>query len=100
MKKILVRYKVMASKVAENETLVKEVYKQLHEAGIEGFHYITLKLADGVSFVHIAFADTEESNEQFTQLPAFKNFQQGIKERCEELPVATPVTQIGSYNFS
>ncbi len=99
MKKIFVRYKVKTDKVTENETLVKEVYKQLHANKIDGFHYTTIKLADGVSFVHIAFVDTEEANTTFNQLPAFKNFQANIKERCEELPAATQFTVIGSYNF-
>ncbi|PSL44328.1 hypothetical protein CLV51_106194 [Chitinophaga niastensis] len=99
MKKVLVRYKVKADKVTENETLVKEVYKQLNENKIDGFHYCTFKLGDGVSFVHIAFADTEEANTAFSNLPAFKNFQANIKDRCEELPVASPVTIIGSSDF-
>jgi quinol monooxygenase YgiN len=99
MKKILVRYKVKADKVAENELLVKEVYKQLHETNIAGFHYTTLKLADGVSFVHIAFADTEEANTAFSNLAAFKKFQANIKDRCEEQPVVSAVTEIGSYNL-
>ncbi len=100
MKKNLVRYKVLASKVAENEILVKEVYKQLHETQIDGFHYATFKLADGVSFVHIAFVDNEEANKAFSNLTAFKNFQANIKDRCEELPVVSPITEIGSYNFT
>jgi hypothetical protein len=99
MKKILVRYKVKADQVAENESLVREVYKQLHETKIDGFHYTTLKLADGVSFIHIAFADTEEANTEFNKLSAFKNFQANIKDRCEEVPVANQITVIGSYNF-
>jgi hypothetical protein len=99
MKKILVRYKVKVDKVAENETLVKAVYQQLKEKGMEGFSYCTFKLADGVSFVHIALAANEEINAAFTSLPAFRDFQAGIKDRCDELPVAGPATVIGSYNF-
>jgi hypothetical protein len=99
MKKLLIRYKVKADRVAENENLVKEVYKQLHERNIDGFHYTTIKLEDGVSFIHIAFVDKEEANAAFNQLPAFKNFQANIKDRCEELPVVNQITVIGSYNF-
>ena len=99
MKKLLIRYKVKADKVAENESLVKEVYKQLHENKIDGFHYTTLKLEDGVSFIHIAFVDKEEANAAFNQLPAFKSFQANIKDRCEEPPVVNQITVIGSYNF-
>jgi hypothetical protein len=31
-------------------------------------------------------------------LPEFKAFTAGIKERCEELPVSTEWTEIGSYD--
>src|ERR1700712_5897042 len=99
MKKILVRYKLKADKVTENETLVKKVYEQLHEERIEGFHYCTLKLADGVSFIHVALADSEEANATFGRLSAFKNFQENIKDRCEELPVVNAITVIGAYDF-
>jgi len=100
MPQVLVRYKVKADKVAENESLVRAVYKQLHDSPIAGFHYATLKLADGVSFVHIAFADTEQINAAFTGSPAFKQFQANIKERCDELPVAGPVSVVGAFDFS
>jgi hypothetical protein len=99
MKKVLVRYKLKADKVTDNEILVIEVYKQLHEKKIEGFHYCTLKLADGLTFIHIALADTEEANATFSHLPAFKNFQANIKDRCDELPVVNAVTVIGAYDF-
>jgi hypothetical protein len=99
MKRNLVRYTITAGKVAENEMLVKAVYTQLHETKIEGFHYTTFKLADGVTFIHIAFADNEETNKVFSNLSAFKNFQANIKDRCEEPPVVTSITEIGSYNF-
>lgn len=98
MKKTLVRYKVKAGLVEENERLVQEVYKQLEQENIAGFHYCTLKLPDG-TFVHVAFSDTEADNERFTQLPAFKNFQAGIKQRCEELPLAQAASIVGSYDF-
>jgi len=99
MKKVIVRYRIKPDKVAENELLIKDVYRQLHEANIEGFHYVTFRLADGVSFIHIAFADSEKANTAFVNLPAFKIFQAGIKDRCHELPVVTPVTIVGTYNF-
>ncbi|HKB43857.1 MAG TPA: hypothetical protein VKC90_05695 [Chitinophagaceae bacterium] len=99
MKKLLIRYKVKADRVTENENLVKAVYKQLHESNIDGFHYTTVKLEDGVSFIHIAFVDKEEANAAFNQLPAFKSFQANIKDRCEEPPVVNQITVIGSYNF-
>lgn len=99
MKKVIVLYQVKANKVEENEVLIKEVYKQLHQRKIKGFHYITFKMEDNVSFVHIAFSDNEEANTAFSNLQAFKNFQANIKDRCSELPIATLITIIGSHNF-
>jgi len=99
MKKVTIIYRIKPDKVAENERLVEDVYHQLHEANIEGFHYTTFRLADGVSFIHIAFADSERANTAFANLPAFKKFQAGIKERCDELPVVTPLIILGAYNF-
>ncbi|MBC7829942.1 MAG: hypothetical protein H7122_19505 [Chitinophagaceae bacterium] len=99
MTRVLVRYKVHADKVALNETLAKAVYKQLHEENLEGFRYITFKMEDGVSFLHISFSANEQANKAFINLPAFKNFQANIKDRCKELPVVTPITVIDDYNF-
>lgn len=86
-------------KLPENELLVKEVYDQLNQSQIQGFHYCTFKLQDGVSFIHVAFSDTEEANTEFSQLSAFKKFQLGIKDRCEDLPIVSTVSIIGSYEF-
>ena len=99
MKKVLVRYKVKENKIAENELLVKAVYDQLNQTQIQGFHYCTFKLQDGVSFIHIAFSDTEKANVEFSQLQAFKKFQLDIKDRCEESPIVSTVSVVGSYEF-
>jgi hypothetical protein len=98
MKQVVVTYKLKANKVEENEQLVKEVFRQLKESAPAGIRYATYKLADGVSFVHVATQETQEAHEFLLNLPAFKNFQAGIKERCEILPVANAVTEVGSYN--
>ena len=97
MKKTIVRYKVWPEKVGENEAFVREVYRALHELKPSGIRYSTFKLQDGVTFQHIALFETEEAHRVFTGLPAFKNFQAGVKERCEELPVVTVVEEVGAY---
>jgi len=98
MEKVIVRYKVKPGKVEENEQLIKEVYKQLHHEGMEGLSYATYKLEDGLSFMHIANY-SGEGKAPLTGIQAFKKFQAGIKDRCDELPVVNHVTEIGSYNF-
>ena len=43
MVKLIVRYRVKADKVAENEGLVRAVYRSLHEIKDPDIHYATFK---------------------------------------------------------
>ena len=96
MKKVMVPYKVKPDRVGENETLVKAVYEQLHEEKPKGLRYATFKLADGVSFVHIAMIEGENP---LANLSAFKTFSAEIKDRCDEPPAPVDLTEVGSYGF-
>jgi len=91
----MVRYKVKADRAAENEELVRAVYDELHRTQPDGLRYSTFVLEDGVSFVHLAI--TEEGSNPLPEVEAFKEFQRGIEERCEEKPVVTALREIGSY---
>jgi hypothetical protein len=99
MVKLLVRYKVKADRVTENEGLVRAVYASLREIGDPDVHYATFTLKDGCTFVHIASFPSREKEAILTELPAFKAFQKGLKDRCEEPPDAQPLTEVGSYRF-
>ncbi len=61
-----------------------------------GFRYATYKLADGVSFLHLARVDPGEAN-LLPTLPAFRAFQQGIRSRCEVAPVVSHTKVVGAY---
>jgi hypothetical protein len=54
MKQVIVRYKVEPERAAENEELVRAVYEELHGTRPAGLRYVTFRLDDGVSFVHLA----------------------------------------------
>jgi len=95
----VVRYKVWPERVAENEELVRAVYRQLHELKPAGVHYATFKLKDGVTFQHIASFESEEAHTIFRNLPAFKDFTAGAKDRCEEAPQAVEASVVGSFEF-
>jgi hypothetical protein len=99
MKRIMVRYKTKPDRAHENEQYIEKVFQELQKSRPEGVRYASFKLSDGVSFVHIAAIDTADGNNPLTQSAAFKSFQAGIKDRCEEQPVATDLTEIGSYRF-
>jgi hypothetical protein len=99
MKMIMVRYKTKPDKAVENTQLVENVFKDLQKNSPEGVRYVTLRLADGVTFVHIASIETADGSNPLTQSAAFKVFQAGIKDRCEERPIASDLTVIGSYRL-
>ena len=97
--KRMVRYKLKADRVAENERYVVEVYKELRRLKPAGLRYATFRLDDGVSFVHIVSRESEAGGQALTALPAFKAFTAGIRERCDEPPVTVELQEIGSYGF-
>src|SRR3954466_15699833 len=96
MPQVMVRYRVHPDRVAENEELVRAVYEELSTARPEGLQYATFKLPDGVTFVHVA-QHAEEN--PLRAVAAFQRFQEGIRDRCDEPPVATELQEIGSYRF-
>jgi hypothetical protein len=98
MKRVMVRYKVKPERAEENEELVRAVYAELQETQPAGLRYATFKLDDGVSFVHLAEHEENQPN-QLTPLGAFERFQDGIAGRCDEPPLATTLTPVGSYRL-
>ena len=97
MRRVMVRYKVKPDRVAENEGYIAKVFEQLEREKPAGLHYASFKLADGVSFVHIVSMD--EGRNPLAEIAAFKAFTAGIKDRCDEPPVAVDLTQVGAYRF-
>ena len=98
MATVIVRYKVEPGRGDENTDLVKAVFAELKETKPNGVRYATFVADDGLSFTHVASVDEGVEN-PIPQLDAFKVFQQGLRERCEEKPTPTPVREVGSYNF-
>ena len=82
MSSSMVRYKVRPDRADENEALVKAVYEELALKRPDGLRYATFRLPDGVSFNDVA---------------AFTAFVTDIASRCDEPPVATEITLVGSY---
>jgi quinol monooxygenase YgiN len=97
MTRVMVRYKVKPEQVARNEELVRAVYTELHQAEPGGLRYATFKLPDGVTFVHLA--DTNGEGTPLTGLAAFKAFQAELRERCDEPPVLSELSEVGSFGW-
>lgn len=98
-KKLIVRYKVKADKANENQEYIRKVFEELHKNGPQGLRYASFKLSDGVSFVHIVSVETPDGRNPLIETPAFKAFDLGIRDRCEEQPVLMEMTEVGSYRF-
>jgi hypothetical protein len=94
---VLVRYKVKPGRVAENEELVRAVYEELEQTRPDGLSYVTFKLDDGVSFMHVAV--TADGSDPLPQVAAFRRFREGVAERCDEQPVVTTLSAIGSFRL-
>ena len=96
-RKVMVRYKVKADRAEENAAYIQRVFEELAQTEPEGLRYASFRQNDGVSFVHIALIDTAGGNNPLAETAAFKAFQAEIKDRCEELPVAVALEEVGSY---
>jgi hypothetical protein len=97
MRQVMVRYRVTAERAAENEALVRAVYDELAATEPGGLRYATFKLDDGVSFLHIA--ETEDGQNPLSEVTAFREFQAGIADRCDEPPLVSDLTEVGSFRL-
>jgi hypothetical protein len=95
MRRVLIRYRLKPEHVERNEGLVRAVYEDLHREAPSGFSYMTFKLEDGVSFMHIS--ESEGADSPLAGLASAQEFQREIADRCEEQPLFAELTEIGSY---
>ncbi len=99
MKRVMVKYRVKADRGDENASYIKKVFDELDRSPPAGLRYASFRLDDGVTFVHLAEVDTADGSNPLTETDAFKTFQAELKDRCEELPVATELHEVGSFNI-
>jgi hypothetical protein len=99
MKRIMVRYTVKPDTAADNVRYIQAVYAQLERDHPTGIRYATFKLADGVSFVHIASIETADGSNPLFALDAFKQFTQTVSSRVVEPPVTTELEEVGAYRL-
>lgn len=94
-KTVIVRYRTRPEAADENARLVGNVFAALAEADPGGLRYTTYRLADGVTFVHVAHHEGEAN--PLATLPAFAEFQRDLAQRCAEPPAPSEATVVGSY---
>jgi hypothetical protein len=97
--KRMVRYKVKPGRAEENERYITKVFEQLKQTQPKGLRYAVFKLSDGATFVHTVSIEPELDGHPLKELETFRAFTDTIDDRCEELPVASDIEEIGSYRF-
>ena len=96
----VVRYTTTPEAADQNQALIEDVFAGLHASHPEGLRYLSLRLEDGVSFVHVAAVETPDGTNPLASEPAFAAFQAAIAERCAEQPVVRSATVVGSFGFA
>jgi hypothetical protein len=91
----IIRYTTKPECADENERLIRAVFAELARDNPAGLRYNAFRLADKVSFVHVATLDGDDN--PLTRSAAFAEFQRGIKDRCAEGPAAADAETVGSY---
>ena len=91
----VIRYTTHRDRAEENERLVRAVFAELAEDRPDGLRYATFRLADGVSFVHVAVVDGDDN--PLSHSAAFGRFQEGLADRVVGGPEAAEGVLVGSY---
>ncbi len=93
----VIRYRTNPEQADENQRLVQDVFAELALEQPAGLQYATFRLADGVSFVHVAVLDGDAN--PLLDSAAFGAFQADLGDRLVEGPDASDATIVGSYRF-
>jgi hypothetical protein len=93
----VVQYRTKPERSDENAELVRMVFAELALSDPGGLRYVTFRLDDGVSFVHVAIIEGDTNPLILSE--AFKRFQSEVAERCVEGPIARDAVVVGAYAF-
>ena len=98
MKRTVIRYRIRPEMAERNAELVAAVFAELKAAQPEGLRYMSLRLEDD-TFIHFVETAADDGASPLPKLAAFAAFQNGIRERCAEPPLAKGATVVGNYRM-
>ena len=93
----VIRYTTKPESADENERLIRAVFAELAQSKPDGLRYAAFRLADGVSFLHVAVLDG--AGNPLASSAAFSEFQAGIADRCADGPAPADAAVVGSYRM-
>jgi len=94
---VVVNYQVKPDALDEHVRLIQAVFTQLHAEQPSNLEYKVVRLADGVSFVHLSTAETEDGSNPLPGLASFLEFGRDIGARVATAPTPTAADLVGSY---
>ena len=86
MKIVKVTYTAKAEYDEQNQKNIKNVMADLQKLHHPGINYNSCLSADGKTFIHTAFFNSDEDEKVLLELPSFKYFQQQLKSSGPEVP--------------
>jgi hypothetical protein len=94
---VVVRYTLRPEAMDEHVRLIEAVMAQLREERRTDLDYQVLRLADGISFLHVSTCDTPDGTSPLAELSAFREFQADLASRVATPPEPSAADQIGHY---
>lgn len=86
MKIVKVTYTTRSEYAEQNQKNIQNVMADLQKLNYPGINYNSCLGADGKTFTHTAFFNSDEDEKLLLQLPSFKLFQEKLKASGLEFP--------------
>jgi len=97
MKIVKVIYTTKAEFAEQNISNIRTVMNELQQLSRPGINYNSCLSADGKTFIHTAFFQSEEDHKLLNELPSFRHFQEQLKAGgLEVAPKQEFLTLVGS----
>ncbi len=86
MKIVRVTYTAKPEYIEQNQQNIQAVMSDLQQQNHSGINYNACLSADGKTFTHTAFFNSDEDQKSLNELPSFKHFQEQLKANGIEVP--------------
>lgn len=97
MRNVVVTYQVRPDAMDEHLRLIGAIFDELDAQAPDDVEYKVLRLADGVSFVHVSTSDSPDGTNPLTRFAAFREFSETAGERAATPPTPVSAELVGSY---
>jgi len=86
MKIVRVTYSTKSEYADQNQSNIQKVMHDLQDQNHPGINYHACLAADGKTFTHTAFFNSDDDEKALLSLPSFRQFQEQLKASGPETP--------------